>query len=74
MKPGAPFGLFDSPDIAVRPAKPISAATKPAVPSAGFFPINENNHNPSFELWTFQTAFHQLEPQLPPYRSVDTYL
>jgi hypothetical protein len=66
MNAAMPFTLFDSPDIVIRPAPPPNAASMPATPPAGFFPINGKRHSWSFELWTFQTAFRQLEPGCRP--------
>jgi hypothetical protein len=35
-------------------------------PRPDFFHIDKDRHSPSFELWTFQTAFRQLEPTCRP--------
>jgi hypothetical protein len=59
------FAPFLSPDILIRPAPPVNSEPAPE-PRPDFFPIDENHHNPSFELWTFQTAFRQLEPACRP--------
>jgi hypothetical protein len=61
-----PLDVLTSPDIVVRPAPPVSAATMPVTPPATFFPIAGWSHSVSFELWTFQTAFRQLEPACRP--------
>jgi hypothetical protein len=66
MTAAASFGLFDSPDIVIRPAPPPNAAGMPRTPAAGFFPIDTNRQSWSFELWTFQTAFRALEPGCRP--------
>ena len=63
---GAPMDRFSSPDIVIRPAPPVSAATMPATPAPAFFPIDKLRNNWGFSLWTFQTAFRQLEPSCAP--------
>ncbi len=60
------FDPFASPDILIRPAPPVSAATMPAPPADAFFPLDKSHHSWGFELWTFQTAFRQLEPSCRP--------
>jgi hypothetical protein len=66
------FSPFASPDIAIRPAPPLSAATMPPTPPASAFPISSGLHPGEsyeqwrFRLWTFQTAFRQLEAACRP--------
>jgi hypothetical protein len=66
------FDPFASPDVAIRPAPPDSAATMPPTPPAAAFPIGsgsrpgESFEQWHFQLWTFQTAFRQLEPACRP--------
>jgi hypothetical protein len=55
--------LFRSPDINVRPAPPTAAAQVPGPPAiAPAF----GGPDPSFALWTFQTAFRNLVPACRP--------
>jgi len=55
--------LFRSPDINVRPAPPVTAAQVPGPPAiAPAF----GGPDPSFALWTFQTAFRNLVPACRP--------
>jgi hypothetical protein len=55
--------LFRSPDINVRPAPPATAAQVPGPPAiAPAF----GGPDPSFALWTFQTAFRKLVPACRP--------
>ena len=59
----ADLQLFRSPDINVRPALPTAAAQVPASPAiAPAF----GGPDPSFALWTFQTAFRSLVPACLP--------
>ena len=64
--PAAQFELFDSPDVVIRPAPPVSTATMPKTPPDAFFPIDKNHHSCGFELWTFQTAFKGHVPACRP--------
>ncbi|HEX3609326.1 MAG TPA: hypothetical protein VHU14_06630 [Solirubrobacterales bacterium] len=70
--PGVDLDALASPDVAIRPAPPNSAATVPAVPEAAALPIGAGQRpgQPyeqwSFQLWTFQTAFRQIEPACRP--------
>jgi hypothetical protein len=55
--------LFRSPDISVRPSAPTTAAQVPGPPAiAPAF----GGPDPSFALWTFQTALRQLVPACRP--------
>jgi hypothetical protein len=62
---GPPVAPFLSPDILIRPAPPVNPELAPK-PASGSLPIHEKHINPSFDLWTFQTAFRQLEPACRP--------
>src|SRR5262249_55363670 len=62
---GGALDPFLSPDVVIRPGPPVSPETAPKPPTA-FFPIDAKNQTPSFELWTFQTAFRQVEPACRP--------
>ena len=61
--PAGAFTVYASPDILIRPAPP---AVAPADPPDPFDPLDSAHHNPGFRLWTFQTAFHQIEPACRP--------
>jgi hypothetical protein len=65
MRPAGTFSPFESPDVTIRPAQPVSAATMPKPPAAPFLPYKKGSVN-TYDLWTFQTAFRQLVPECRP--------